>query len=562
MLGMAQKLTQNQELYCQARARGLSQRRAYRAAYPKCNSTDAAVDAKACNLEKQAKVSARLNELNEAGARDAKLTRGRLLRRLDSLADTAWARVAEDAETGRRIDPAASHALVAASRALLPYAEDDATVRPLFVADFGLLISPDFCRPHRMIARREITDVWLGGGRGSMKSSYASLEVVNYIERNPEQHALVLMKYKTAIRDAAYAQVVWAIKMLGLEDEYEMPDSTLRIKKRSTGQLIIFRGCDNAQKIKSIKVPFGHIGVAWYEEADMFRGLAEIRKVNQSLTRGGNDCIRLYTYNPPRSVHSWINIEMQRRRDAGEPVFVSNYLNAPREWLGDQFITDAEELRRIDLKAYLHEYMGEAVGMGLEVFDPEKVVFREITDEEIAAFDNLKAGQDFGWYPDPWAFTLSEWRQGTRTLLTFAEDGANKLHPGEQAKRIRALLTWRDTPDGDPVYHHIPVRSDDAAPEAIAAQRDAGINAREAGKGNMRDASYRFVQSSTWVIDPVRCPKLAAEVRAMQYAVNKDGEVLNEIPDGNDHWIDAVRYSLMPVVRRARSAYRATPAEE
>ena len=48
----------------------------------------------------------------------------------------------------------------------------------------------------------------------------------------------------------------------------------------------------------------------------------------------------------------------------------------------------------------------------------------------------------------------------------------------------------------------------------------------------------------------------------MQYAVNKDGEVLNEIPDGNDHWIDAVRYSLMPVVRRARSAYRATPAEE
>ena len=106
------------------------------------------------------------------------------------------------------------------------------------------------------------------------------------------------------------------------------------------------------------------------------------------------------------------------------------------------------------------------------------------------------------------------------------------------------------------------MRSDDAAPEAIAAQRDAGINAREAGKGNMRDASYRFVQSSTWVIDPVRCPKLAAEVRAMQYAVNKDGEVLNEIPDGNDHWIDAVRYSLMPVVRRARSAYRATPPEE
>ena len=557
---MTQKLTQNQELYCQERAKGMSQRRAYRAAYPKCKASDRDVDSKACNLEKTAKVSARLEELNAAGAKEARITRGRLLSRLDGLASAAWEKVAQDAEEGGRIDATASHALVTATRELLPYAEDDMQVRPLFVADFGLLISPDFCKPHRMIARREITDVWLGGGRGSMKSSYASLEVVNYVEQNPDQHALVLMKYKNSIRDAAYAQVVWAIKMLGLEDEYEMPDSTLRIKKRSTGQLIIFRGCDNAQKIKSIKVPFGYIGIAWYEEADMFRGMAEIRKVNQSLTRGGNDCIRLYTYNPPSSVHSWVNVEMQRRRDEGQPVFTSNYLNAPIEWLGEQFHADAEELKTIDPKAYLHEYMGEAVGMGLEVFDPEKVVFREISDEEIAAFDNIKAGQDFGWYPDPWAFTISEWRQASRTLLTWFEDGGNKLQPIEQAERIRKALTWSDDAErDDPTYHHEPVRSDDADPTAISAQRGAGINARAAGKGNMRAASYRFIQSSTWVIDPVRCPRLAAEVRAMQYAVSKDGEVLNEIPDGNDHFVDSVRYSLMPLAKRARESYRATP---
>ncbi|MEG1247055.1 MAG: hypothetical protein RSD15_11710, partial [Gordonibacter sp.] len=169
---------------------------------------------------------------------------------------------------------------------------------------------------------------------------------------------------------------------------------------------------------------------------------------------------------------------------------------------------------------------------------------------------------DFGWYPDPWAFVLSEWQQAARTLLTWREDGGCKLHPGQQAERVKAALTWRDTPEGDPICHNLPVRSDDAAPEAIAAQRDAGVNARAAGKGNMRGASYRFLQSSTWVIDPVRCPKLAAEVRAMQYAVSKDGEVLNEIPDGHDHYIDAARYSLMPNVRRSREAYRATPPEE
>ncbi|MEF9877590.1 MAG: hypothetical protein RR772_11820 [Gordonibacter sp.] len=73
--------------------------------------------------------------------------------------------------------------------------------------------------------------------------------------------------------------------------------------------------------------------------------------------------------------------------------------------------------------------------------------------------------------------------------------------------------------------------------------------------------SYRFLQSCTWVIDPVRCPHLAKEVREQQYDQNKDGEWLNAIPDGNDHWIDATRYAFMREAR-SRYAYRATQAEE
>ena len=194
---------------------------------------------------------------------------------------------------------------------------------------------------------------------------------------------------------------------------------------------------------------------------------------------------------------------------------------------------------------------GEPVGIGTEVFD--NVVFRAITDDEVAQFERLRFGQDFGWYPDPWAVTGSEWRPGGRALLTFCEDGANKLPPDGQAERVKALLTW-DGGDGRPAYHHLPVLSDDADPTAIAVQRDHGVNARAAGKGKPgRMASYRFLQSlSEWVIDPERCPRLAAEVRALEYAQTPDGEVLNEIPDGNDHWVDATRYATMDEARRAR----------
>lgn len=545
-------MTPKQEAYCNARARGLSQRKAYREAYPASEKwQDETVDKRASELERNGEVLGRLREIQGAAADEAKVTRSQVI---DMLADVAkGAAAAAGSEWAEARDRTAA---VKAADALMKWLPDEAPAeRPPFVADFGLLIAPSFLRPHRLLAAREVTDVWLGGGRGSMKSSFAALEVVNHIERSPDQHALVLMRHKNVLRDSAYAQVVWAIRMLGLEDDYDMPDSTLRIKKKSTGQLILFRGCDNPKKIKSVKVPFGYIGIVWYEEADMFRGMAEIRMVNQSVTRGGQGAVRLYSFNPPRSKTCWINEHAAQLEAQGREVFRSTYLEAPREWLGEPFIADAEELRRTDPQAYRHEYMGEAVGLGGDVF--ENAVFREVTDEETAAFDNLRCGQDFGWYPDPWHFTISEWQPGARRLVTWYEDSGNKLQPWEQAERIRDALTWADWEGEDPAYHDLPVRSDDAEPGTISAQREHGVRARAAGKGGMRDRSYRFLQSVEWVIDPVRCPRLAAEVRAMQYERNSDGEWLNSIPDGNDHGIDSVRYAMM---REARSRRGMRPA--
>ena len=563
---MMDNLTQNQELYVQARSRGLTQRQAYREAYPRSrNWKDSAVDSAASRLEANSKVSARLEALNKQSAKRSVISKAKLLNRLDNLADKASEHVTYTNTAGHEcIDKDNADLLVKTTKELLPYAQDEQEEGAEFVRDFGLLLAPPFLEPHRIIndpATYRIIDLWLGGGRGSTKSSFASLEVVNYVEKHPDQHAVVFMKQKINLRDGAYAQIVWAINELKLTDEYDMPDSTLRIRKKSTGQLILFRGVDSAKKIKSIKVPFGHVGIAWYEETDMFRGMAEIRSVNQSVTRGGNDAIRIYTFNPPRSKMSWINRHIETELADDARYFASTYHDVPAEWLGEQFIADAEHLKETDELAYQHEYEGLPVGNGTEVFD--RVVFRKITDEEIAAFDNIKVGQDFGWYPDPWACVMSEWRQNGRVLLSFKEDSANKLTPPQQAKRIKRMLTWKEE-DGKTYYHRIRIMSDDAEPQDIASQRDNDVDARAAKKGNMRMASYRFLQSCTWIIDPNRCPQLAREVREMQYEINQDGEVLNVIPDGNDHRIDAVRYSIMPLARRWRRAYRgeaATPDE-
>ena len=356
-------LTQNQELYVQARLRGLSQRVAYREAYPRSkNWKDSAVDSAASRLEASSKVSARLEALNKQAAKKCGISKSKLLNRLDLLADKASDHITyKDINGLEQIDKDNANILVKTTKELLPYAQDEQEEGSKFIRDFGLLIAPPFLEPHRLIndiETHKIVDFWLGGGRGSTKSSFASLEVVNYIENHSDQHAVVFMKHKTNLRDGAYSQIVWAINELGLADEYDMPDSTLRIRKKSTGQLILFRGVDNAKKIKSIKVPFGHIGIVWYEEADMFRGMAEIRSVNQSVTRGGNDAIRLYTFNPPRSKMSWINRHIEAELAEDARYFSSTYHDVPVEWLGEQFIADAEHLKETDELAYQHEYEG------------------------------------------------------------------------------------------------------------------------------------------------------------------------------------------------------------
>lgn len=77
------------EKYCQARSGGKSQRQAYLDAYPSSKKwKPETVDSKACNLEKDVKVSARLKELAEENQKAAGLTRKKLLDKLEDIINT------------------------------------------------------------------------------------------------------------------------------------------------------------------------------------------------------------------------------------------------------------------------------------------------------------------------------------------------------------------------------------------------------------------------------------------------------------------------------------------
>lgn len=195
------------------------------------------------------------------------------------------------------------------------------------------------------------------GGRGSLKSSTVSIIVPLLLVGNPGTHALVLRKVANTIRDSVYSQYIWAIGELGMAAYWEAKVSPMELIYKPTGQKIMFRGADDPMKIKSIKVPFGYIAVTHFEEKDQFAGRAEIRNILQSTMRGGSVFWNFESYNPPISRDNWANKDSLEER-ADRLCHKSTYLQAPPEWLGEQFLAEAEHLKETDERAYQHEYLG------------------------------------------------------------------------------------------------------------------------------------------------------------------------------------------------------------
>ena len=67
-----------------------------------------------------------------------------------------------------------------------------------------------------------------------------------------------------------------------------------------------------------MKFQKGYAKFIWYEEADELNGMTEIRSMNQSLMRGGEEFRVFYSYNPPKFARSWVNQETAEPEGGGE----------------------------------------------------------------------------------------------------------------------------------------------------------------------------------------------------------------------------------------------------
>ena len=388
----------------------------------------------------------------------------------------------------------------------------------------------------------------LPGGRGSGKSSFVGLEVVDGIMRDKSGHSngIVFRRFANTLRDSVYSQISWAIDTLNVNNLWRGNVSPMSWTFIPTGATILFRGLDDPLKIKSIKPKQGHFKYIWFEEFCELPGENFQRNVLQSVQRGGSDFIIFRSFNPPISAANWANALMDRP-DADTITLRSTYLDVPPEWLGESFILEAEKLKQINERAYKNEYLGEAVGSGGQVF--ENIEIRTIPESEESSLEYKYCGIDFGFAVDPACFLRVAYDNKKDTIYLLNEIYGRKISNSDLADRIKSeKLTdngvicdaW-----GNIFSDQLQVVCDAAEPKSIQDLRTLGIKAAPCHKfaGSVL-YGIRWLQNRRIVIDPKRTPNAYKEFIAYEFEHDRDGNFLSSVPDKDNHSIDCLRYAL------------------
>lgn len=406
------------------------------------------------------------------------------------------------------------------------------------------MMIPPLCNPNRNVSNGFTTELIIKGGRGGAKSSYPGLKIPELIMANPNVHALVVRQVKDTLRDSVFKQIKWGIEQLGVSERFKCTTSPLMITYIPTGQHIYFRGADDPLKIKSIKTSFGYIGIGWFEEFDQYNGIEAIRNIKQSAFRGTDEngkssMVVFETFNPPPTASAWVNryvADIEARKGTqdekkGTEVITTCYTDLPKEWLGEAFIAEAEDLKRTNPMAYENEYLGIVTGTGGSVF--RNLNIRDITDDEIANFDRLYQGLDWGYDPDPNAFICTHYDRTRKKLYIFAEERRNRTSNDDMAVILDN-------------FKQFPIIADSAEPKSIDCLKRYGYRITGAQKppGSVEYGMKWLCSLSEIVIDRRRCPNAAKEFEEYEYMKNKNGEYISGYPDKDNHFIDATRYAL------------------
>ncbi len=227
----------------------------------------------------------------------------------------------------------------------------------------------------KIFNNKDIKHIILTSGRAGTKSSYAAIRADYQILAEPHGSVVVLRKHHNKLRKTVYKEMLRGLNRLKVpKSAFKITKSPMEITYKKHGTTIYFSGSDGIDDTKGIIDEDKPIKLVILDELTEFfddgEGEDELSNIEATFVRGNSSGFQMiYLYNPPKNPNAEINQWCKKMEKRDDCIHIhTTYQDVPVEWLGQDLIDSAEEMKVSDLKMYRWVWLGESTGIDDAVY--------------------------------------------------------------------------------------------------------------------------------------------------------------------------------------------------
>lgn len=364
------------------------------------------------------------------------------------------------------------------------------------------------------------------GGRGSGKSHFFAEALIEQLILDPNKSAVCIREIQKSLKFSAKRLIEQKIEDLDVSKLFNITQSEIRAIEGKG--VILFQGMQDhtADSIKSLE----GFDIAWVEEAQNLS--ARSLKLLRPTIRKENSEI-WFSWNPERDTDP-VDLFFQKLGNDMSLVHVNSEQNP---FLPETLRKERESDRiRLSPEDYEHIWNGtyNEKSDALVFKDKYYVDYFDPKDE----WTRLQ-GLDWGFSQDP-----------TAAVCCFADDENLyiRYEAGEVGLELddTASFILKNIPD----FNEYSIRADNARPESISHVKRKGLP-KMIGEPKLKiEDGVEFLRNFNSIIIHPDCKETIKEFGLYAYKIDKrSGDILPIIVDKNNHYIDAIRYALYPLIK-------------
>lgn len=409
-------------------------------------------------------------------------------------------------------------------------------------SDFSRAV-PDWAYPLLRPSRFKLVK----GGRGSGKSHEIAESLVEDCVADPDLPAVCIREVQRSMRFSSKRLIEEKIRTLGVSRLFRSRES--HIERIGGNGVILFQGMQDhtADSIKSLE----GFKRAWVEEASSLSHLS-LEYLIPTMRADGAEIWA--TWNPQRESDAIEQLARSLANDSDATIIHVNYDENPH--LPRTLYKEAMRMLRSDPEAYQHVYMGAFnTKSKAQIFSGK---YRVDEFSPAADWEGPYHGVDWGFSQDPTA-AVRVWVHDNKLYIEL-EAGRVGLENDDIAKYVIERIPHIDK--------HV-IRADSARPETISHVKSPGRNTGKAARAylpkieavkkwpNSVEDGIAHMRSYDEIVIHPQCPEVIQEFALYAYKVDKrSGDVLAVIVDKHNHYIDAIRYALAPLIQRTGYSWK------